>query len=161
VDGVSSSNIDTEVAMNKETNPGLQPQINLANIERPFFNSSIQELETLFKERYGNLELLQTLQEELTHRKKKRASILRAQVTERLAVLISGFSSRESSLPVSGKSVRKKGMKNIVQTIEKTMVMEALINANWVQTEAADILGISERMLRYNMKKLGVTRKNE
>jgi transcriptional regulator with GAF, ATPase, and Fis domain len=38
------------------------------------------------------------------------------------------------------------------------MIMEALIKADWVQTRAAGFLGISERMLRYKMKKYAITR---
>jgi hypothetical protein len=64
---------------------------------RTFFSSSIQELEALFKEQNDGLELLQALQEELTHRKTERATRLRTQVTERLAALRSGTSSREQT----------------------------------------------------------------
>ncbi len=38
------------------------------------------------------------------------------------------------------------------------MIMEALVTANWVQTRAAEAIGISERMLRYKMKKLGIAK---
>lgn len=64
---------------------------------RIFISSSIKELEALFKDQNDNLELLQTLQEELTHRKTKRAARLRTQVTERLTVLRYGTSSREQA----------------------------------------------------------------
>ncbi|WP_457756357.1 sigma-54-dependent transcriptional regulator [Thermodesulfatator indicus] len=40
--------------------------------------------------------------------------------------------------------------------IEKEMILEALKKANWVQTKAADLLGISERVLRYKMAKHGL-----
>lgn len=54
-----------------------------------------------------------------------------------------------------------RGMREVVHTTERTMVIDALIGANWVQTRAAGILGISERMLRYKMKKLGINREAE
>jgi two-component system response regulator AtoC len=38
------------------------------------------------------------------------------------------------------------------------MILEALVGAGWVQTRAASALGISERMLRYKMKKLGISK---
>lgn len=48
------------------------------------------------------------------------------------------------------------GMKKVVMTTERAMILEALVRAGWVQTRAASALGISERMLRYKMKKLGI-----
>lgn len=50
------------------------------------------------------------------------------------------------------------GIKETVGVVEKQMIMEALIKADWVQTRAAGFLGISERMLRYKMKKYAITR---
>ena len=49
-------------------------------------------------------------------------------------------------------------MKQVVESMEKRMITEALVSANWVQTKAADAVGISERMLRYKMKKLGIAK---
>lgn len=51
----------------------------------------------MFKEQNGSLELLQALQEDLTHRKTERAARLRKQVMERLIALRSGTSSREQT----------------------------------------------------------------
>jgi two-component system NtrC family response regulator len=50
------------------------------------------------------------------------------------------------------------GIKETVGVVEKQMIMEALIKADWVQTRAAGFLGISERMLRYKMKKYAISR---
>ncbi|MBW1814128.1 MAG: helix-turn-helix domain-containing protein, partial [Deltaproteobacteria bacterium] len=36
------------------------------------------------------------------------------------------------------------------------MLIAALEEHNWVQTRAADALGISERVLRYKMNKVGI-----
>jgi two-component system NtrC family response regulator len=49
-------------------------------------------------------------------------------------------------------------MKQVVGSMEKRMITEALVSTNWVQTKAAESLGISERMLRYKMKKLGISK---
>jgi two-component system response regulator AtoC len=49
-------------------------------------------------------------------------------------------------------------MKETVETIERNMILDALISAEWVQTKAASILGLSERMLRYKIKKYGILR---
>jgi two-component system NtrC family response regulator len=49
-------------------------------------------------------------------------------------------------------------MKQVVESMEKRIITEALVSANWVQTKAAEAIGVSERMLRYKMKKLGIAR---
>mgnify|MGYP005838214603 CR=1 FL=1 len=50
------------------------------------------------------------------------------------------------------------GIRETVGVMEKQMITEALIKAEWIQTRAASLLGISERMLRYKMKKYVITR---
>jgi two-component system response regulator AtoC len=40
-----------------------------------------------------------------------------------------------------------------LEAMEKEMLLDALEKSNWVQTRAASFLGISERVLRYKMKK--------
>lgn len=44
-------------------------------------------------------------------------------------------------------------------SLERQLLIEALERHNWVQTHAAEELGISERVLRYKMEKLGVSKK--
>ena len=43
--------------------------------------------------------------------------------------------------------------------IEQQMILEALERNDWVQTRAAEALGISERVLRYKMEKAGIKKK--
>ncbi|MGE4559479.1 MAG: sigma-54-dependent transcriptional regulator [Desulfobulbus sp.] len=43
--------------------------------------------------------------------------------------------------------------------VERQMLADALERSNWVQTRAAEALGISERVLRYKMERLGITKK--
>jgi two-component system, NtrC family, response regulator AtoC len=57
-----------------------------------------------------------------------------------------------------GEATAGGGMRELVHEKERTAILEALVRANWVQTKAAVTLGISERMLRYKMKKFGITR---
>jgi two-component system NtrC family response regulator len=57
-----------------------------------------------------------------------------------------------AAAPVQG------GIRETVGVMEKQMIAEALIKADWVQTKAAALLGISERMLRYKMKKYAIVR---
>ena len=44
--------------------------------------------------------------------------------------------------------------------VEKQMLLSALESHDWVQTRAADSLGISERVLRYKMEKAGISKPN-
>lgn len=43
--------------------------------------------------------------------------------------------------------------------VERQMLIDALERHNWVQTRAAESLGISERVLRYKIERLGIARK--
>ncbi len=45
------------------------------------------------------------------------------------------------------------GLKNSVEDLERRLIADALAKADHHQTKAAEILGISERMLRYKIKK--------
>ncbi len=47
-----------------------------------------------------------------------------------------------------------------LEALEKEMILSALEKANWVQTKAAEQLGISERVLRYKMNKHGIKKPN-
>ena len=42
------------------------------------------------------------------------------------------------------------------KVFEAEMIIKALKKTNWVQTRAADLLGISRRILKYKMDKLGI-----
>ena len=82
-------------------------------------------------------------------------------ITERAVVLTRGDYISKEDLPVfSGetKAFLEKNMKDTVETIERSMIQEALISSDWVQTKAASILGLSERMLRYKIKKYNITK---
>jgi two-component system, NtrC family, response regulator AtoC len=50
----------------------------------------------------------------------------------------------ESSLPAT------------VEGVERRMIREALVRSGGVQTRAAELLGISERALRYKLNKYGL-----
>jgi two-component system NtrC family response regulator len=49
------------------------------------------------------------------------------------------------------------GLIAAVEALERRMIREALAQANGTQTRAADQLGISERVLRYKLKKYGLS----
>ena len=46
-----------------------------------------------------------------------------------------------------------KGLKERVEDLERQLILAALQRARGVQAHAAKVLGISERVLRYKMKK--------
>jgi two-component system NtrC family response regulator len=83
-------------------------------------------------------------------------------IIERAIVLARGEYITKDDLSVSsagaGQQVTDGSMKQVVESMEKRMITEALVSSNWVQTKAAEAVGISERMLRYKMKKLGIAK---
>jgi len=82
-------------------------------------------------------------------------------VIERAVVLARGDHITLEDLPglSEGATTRAEGgIRETVGVMEKQMITEALIKGEWVQTKAASILGISERMLRYKMKKYAISR---
>ena len=82
-------------------------------------------------------------------------------ITERAVVLTRGdYISKEDLPAFSGetKDLLEKNMKETVETIERNMILDALISSEWVQTKAASILGLSERMLRYKIKKYKIVK---
>lgn len=82
-------------------------------------------------------------------------------IVERAVVLTRGDYISVDDLPMAPREDERSAdgsMKGVVEGMEKRMITESLIGAKWVQTKAAEALGISERMLRYKMKKLGITR---
>jgi two-component system NtrC family response regulator len=84
-------------------------------------------------------------------------------IIERATVLARGEYITREDLSVSNsgeQQVTDGSMKQVVESMEKRMITEALVSANWVQTKAADAVGISERMLRYKMRKLGIARED-
>ncbi len=82
-------------------------------------------------------------------------------VIERAVVLTRGdYISKEDLplVPAGTDSAQEKRMKDTVGALEKRMITEALVNADWVQTKAASALGLSERMLRYKIKKHNIVK---
>jgi DNA-binding NtrC family response regulator len=80
-------------------------------------------------------------------------------ILERAIVLTRGeYISREDLPSFSEKADAplEGDMRERVEGIEKRMIAEALSKAGWVQTKAAEAIGISERMLRYKIKKYNI-----
>jgi DNA-binding NtrC family response regulator len=60
----------------------------------------------------------------------------------------------EALAPASGEDA---GLIAAVEGLERRMIREALAKADGTQTRAAELLGISERVLRYKLKKYGLS----
>jgi two-component system response regulator AtoC len=82
-------------------------------------------------------------------------------LVQRMVTLVRGNVIRTQDLPPeikarpSGSSV----LNERLAEVERQMLIAALEKHNWVQTQAAESLGISERVLRYKMHKSGIRNK--
>jgi len=47
-------------------------------------------------------------------------------------------------------------LEEAVQRLEERMILEALDRSNWVQTDAARLLGIDRKVLKHKMDKLKI-----
>ncbi len=82
-------------------------------------------------------------------------------VVERALLLAPGSEVEAADLPASvrgGGDTTPDGLEAAVSALEQRMIREALEEAGGVQTRAAALLGIAERVLRYKMKKHGISR---
>jgi two-component system NtrC family response regulator len=82
-------------------------------------------------------------------------------IVERAVVLARDEIIGIGDLPLGVKDAEKGGpeartMPAAVEGLEREMIREALARADGVQTRAADLLGISERVLRYKLRKYGL-----
>ncbi len=77
---------------------------------------------------------------------------------QRLVTLVRGSRIEVSDLPVETRESNNRGglLSDRLAEVEKNMLIAALEDNHWVQTKAADSLGISERVLRYKMNKAGI-----
>ena len=77
---------------------------------------------------------------------------------QRLVTLVRGSRIEVADLPVETRESNNRGglLSDRLAEVEKNMLIAALEDNHWVQTKAADSLGISERVLRYKMNKAGI-----
>ena len=83
-------------------------------------------------------------------------------IIERAVVLTRGeYISKEDLPPIpdKGQPSLEGNMNELIEAMEKRMITEALANNDWIQTKAASNLGLSERMLRYKIKKYNIIKK--
>lgn len=77
---------------------------------------------------------------------------------QRLLTLVRGNTITVADLPVEIRESTARGglLSDRLAALEKEMLVTALEDNHWVQTKAAESLGISERVLRYKMNKAGI-----
>lgn len=77
-------------------------------------------------------------------------------IIQRTITLARGAVLRPSDLPEEIRRYEATTSGTLIErlnALEREMILSALDKKNWVQTQAAEFLGISERVLRYKMKK--------
>ncbi len=84
-------------------------------------------------------------------------------VIQRLVILsrsdtISSSDIQLDKLNQEGLEHEDRDLQSKIEALEKKEILRALKGNNWVQTKAANELGISERVLRYKMNKYGIKR---
>jgi len=83
-------------------------------------------------------------------------------MTQRMVTLLRGNVVRDRDLPPEirfHKAGEQGNLSNRLESVEREMLVSALEKNGWVQTRAADALGISERVLRYKMRKYNIRKK--
>jgi DNA-binding NtrC family response regulator len=81
---------------------------------------------------------------------------------QRSLTLSRGGVIRASDLPAEVRRVETADhgmLQERIEAVEREMLLSALERTDWVQTRAAEVLGISERVLRYKMGKYGIRRR--
>ena len=71
-------------------------------------------------------------------------------------MLCKGTTIGPDEILLSGIGEKKEENLNTLESQEKTLVIQALKKANWVQKDAAAILGISRRVINYKIKKYNI-----
>lgn len=91
---------------------------------------------------------------ELEHTIQRLTTLTRGNVITRrdLPPAIKGPSAEEAAISVPEGA----GLDEKIEALERSEILKALKEHGWVQTRAAQSLGISERVLRYKMKKYGI-----
>ncbi len=83
-------------------------------------------------------------------------------IIQRTVTLARGRVIRPEDLPEEVRRYRRLRsgpLEERLAALEREMILEALEKTGWVQTRAAELLGISERVLRYKMAKHGLKKK--
>jgi two-component system, NtrC family, response regulator AtoC len=84
-------------------------------------------------------------------------------IIQRVATLSRGTTITPADLPAEVRlqqATSHGSLNDRLAAVEREMIYEALIKNNWVQTKAARSLGISERVLRYKIKKHDLKNEN-
>ena len=84
-------------------------------------------------------------------------------IIQRLVTLCRGNVIKASDIPADFQEGDESAsdLETRLRQVEKEEILKALRARDWVQTRAAELLGISERVLRYKMKKYGIKKENQ
>jgi len=85
-------------------------------------------------------------------------------VVQRTVTLTRGHSITSADLPHEIRhfqATHQGTLDERLEAVEREMILSALEKNDWIQTRAADQLGISERVLRYKMKKNGIRKSGQ
>ncbi|MGE0087703.1 MAG: sigma-54-dependent transcriptional regulator [Desulfococcaceae bacterium] len=85
-------------------------------------------------------------------------------IIQRAVTLTRGSIIRPSDLPqeIRFQQAGQQGtLTQRLEALERELIVSALEKHEWIQTRAAESIGISERVLRYKIKKLGIRNKNQ
>ena len=80
-------------------------------------------------------------------------------IVQRTAILTRGKTIGPKDLPEEirhHRAATQGTLSERLSAVEEEMILSALEKSRWVQTRAAEMLGISERVLRYKMKRGGI-----
>jgi two-component system, NtrC family, response regulator AtoC len=84
-------------------------------------------------------------------------------IIKRIAALSRSTIIRASNLPKELRTLKTQSSDGFLNerlaAVERDMILRALERCDWVQTRAAEALGISERVLRYKIDKLGIKKR--
>jgi len=171
---VAATNSDLEQAVEQgKFRKDLYFRLHVVNIHVPALRERIEDLEELL----GHfMEKLQPLYQRTVSFSKDALEVLKRyswpgnvreleNVTESLVALCLSDSVTEKDLPkrmreqpaAKGEEILSTlGFEAAEKAFETDLILKALRNTNWVQTRAAEMLGISRRILKYKMDKLGI-----
>ncbi len=83
-------------------------------------------------------------------------------IVQRTVTLVRGSSIAPGDLPEEVRHFQAAAdgtLAERLEAVEREMILSALEKSEWIQTRAAERLGISERVLRYKMKKGGIKKR--
>ncbi len=163
---VAASNRDLKKMVGEGTfREDLYFRLNVIEVEIPPLRERKEDIEPLINYFLNKFETEKTFSREAAHQLNKYhfpGNVRELEhIIQRTITLTRSSLINFSDLPPEIRSLSKKeagrnDLKQRLAQVEEEMLRDALKKHNWVQTRAAESLGISERVLRYKMEKAGI-----